>query len=515
MYTRYAEQRGWKIEIISATEGELGGYKDIQLAVKSRDPANPVFGRLKYEGGVHRVQRVPGDRVAGPHPHLRRGRARAARGEEVDVTIDQNDLRIDVYRSSGPAGRASTRPTRRAHHAPPDRRHRRDAEREEPAAEPEAGMRVLRARCWRCARGAGRQGQRGRGAQIRTVDRSEKVRTYNFPDNRVADHRSGYKANNLMQVLDGDLDAVIQSLVDGRHRRQARRRGLRMTPLRSAISNATERLAAAGVDSPEHDARALAVHVLGLARPSDLLMVDALDEHQASAYDELVGRRADRVPLQHLTGSVGFRYLSLEVGPGVFVPRPETESVVQCAVDALQGVPARCASTCAPAAARSPSRWPTSCPGRWCTRRARPGRPGVDPPQRRHRVEAGDPEVQLHLGSAEDALPGFDGTLDLVISNPPYVATTEAHIPDPEVVDHDPGIALWAGRGRAGRHPLVEQAARRLLKPGGLVVVEHSDRQGRSAPRCSSGRRLERGRRPPRLRRPRPLRHRARGLHDP
>jgi release factor glutamine methyltransferase len=99
-----------------------------------------------------------------------------------------------------------------------------------------------------------------------------------------------------------------------------------------------------------------------------------------------------------------------------------------------------------------------------------------------NRVKAGDPEVQLHLGSAEDALPGFDGTLDLVISNPPYVATTESHIPDPEVLDHDPGIALWAGEDGLDVIRLVEQAARRLLKPGGLLVVEHSDRQGESAP---------------------------------
>ena len=99
-----------------------------------------------------------------------------------------------------------------------------------------------------------------------------------------------------------------------------------------------------------------------------------------------------------------------------------------------------------------------------------------------NRVQAGDPEVQLHLGSAEDALPDLDGTLDLVISNPPYVATTESHIPDPEVLDHDPGIALWAGEDGLDVIRLVEQAARRLLKPGGLVVVEHSDRQGSSAP---------------------------------
>ena len=256
-----------------------------------------------------------------------------------------------------------------------------------------------------------------------------------------------------------------------------------MTALRTALKDATGRLTEAGVASPEHDARALAVHVLGLVKPSDLLMVDDLDEQQAMAYDDLVARRADRVPLQHLTGSVGFRYIELEVGPGVFVPRPETESVVQFAVDALRGVERPlCVDLCTgsgtiafalanelpDAVVHAVERDEAAL--EWTRRNAA------------NRVRAGDPEVQLHLGSAEDALPGFDGTLDLVISNPPYVATTEKHIPDPEVVDHDPGIALWAGEDGLDVIRLVEQAARRLLKPGGLVVVEHSDRQGRSAP---------------------------------
>ncbi|TAL25698.1 MAG: peptide chain release factor N(5)-glutamine methyltransferase [Frankiales bacterium] len=253
--------------------------------------------------------------------------------------------------------------------------------------------------------------------------------------------------------------------------------------LRTTVQAATIRLRDAGVDSPDHDARALAVHVLGLAKPSDLLLVDELDEHQLAAYDELVTRRAARVPLQHLTGSVGFRYIELEVGPGVFVPRPETESVVQFAVDALTGVDRPlCVDLCTGsgtiafalanevpgATVHAVERDPEAL--EWTRRNAA------------NRVKAGDPEVLLHLGSAEDALPGFDGTLDLVISNPPYVATTEAHIPDPEVVDHDPGIALWAGEDGLDVIRLVERAARRLLRPGGLLVVEHSDRQGRSAP---------------------------------
>ena len=195
-----------------------------------------------------------------------------------------------------------------------------------------------------------------------------------------------------------------------------------------------------------------------------------------------MGRRAARVPLQHLTGSVGFRYIELEVGPGVFVPRPETESVVQWAVDNIgHGAPLvvdLCTGSGTIAFALA-----NEVPGatvhaverdagalEWTRRNAK------------NRVAAGDPEVHLHLGSVEDCLPDLNGLVDLVASNPPYVAETERHLPDPEVVDHDPEIALFAGPDGLDVIRLVEQAARRLLKPGGLVVVEHSDRQGRTAP---------------------------------
>jgi release factor glutamine methyltransferase len=225
------------------------------------------------------------------------------------------------------------------------------------------------------------------------------------------------------------------------------------------------------------------VHVLGLAKPSDLLMVDAIDDTNGALYGDLVARRASRVPLQHLTGSVGFRHIELEVGPGVFVPRPETESVVQWAVEAVRGLPApvlvdlctgsgtiafALANEVRGATVHAVERDPDALA--WARRNAQ------------NRVKAGDPEVRLHLGSVEGCLPELDGTVDLVASNPPYVALTERHLPDPEVVDHDPEIALFAGEDGLDVVRLVEQAARRLLKPGGLVVVEHSDRQGTSAP---------------------------------
>jgi release factor glutamine methyltransferase len=253
-----------------------------------------------------------------------------------------------------------------------------------------------------------------------------------------------------------------------------------VSSLTVALRTATDALRTAGVESPEHDAKALAVHLLGLAKPSDLLMVDTID---LAAYTALVEKRAARVPLQHLTGSAGFRYLELEVGPGVFVPRPETECVVGWAVEALKGVHAPLvvdlctgSGTVALALANELDRPIVHAVERdpaaleWARRNAD------------KRAAAGDPPVLLHLGSVEEALSELDGQCDLVASNPPYVAENERHLPDPEVVDHDPEVALFAGADGLDVIRLVEQAARRLLKPGGLVVVEHSDRQGKTAP---------------------------------
>ena len=216
MYTRYAEQRGWQTELISATEGEMGGYKDIALAVKSRNPTDPVYGRLKYEGGVHRVQRVPVTESSGRIHTSAVGVLVLPEAEEVDVTIDQNDLRIDVYRSSGPGGQSvnTTDSAVRITHLPTGVTVAMQNEKSQ-LQNKEAGMRVLRARLLALAlEEQAAKDSAVRGSQVRTVDRSETVRTYNYPDNRVADHRSGYKANNLSAVLDGDLDAVIQSLLD-------------------------------------------------------------------------------------------------------------------------------------------------------------------------------------------------------------------------------------------------------------------------------------------------------------
>ncbi|MHA7176631.1 peptide chain release factor 1 [Arthrobacter sp. Sr24] len=218
MYTRYADQRGWKTEIISATESDLGGYKDISIAVKGRsnDPAEGVFARLKFEGGVHRVQRVPATESQG---RIHTSAAGVLVLPEVDepeeVDINQNDLKIDVYRSSGPGGQSvnTTDSAVRITHLPTGIVVAMQNEKSQ-LQNREAGMRVLRARILAHQQAiVDAENSAVRKSQIRTMDRSERIRTYNYPENRIADHRTGYKAYNLDAVMNGDLEPVVQSAI--------------------------------------------------------------------------------------------------------------------------------------------------------------------------------------------------------------------------------------------------------------------------------------------------------------
>ena len=261
-----------------------------------------------------------------------------------------------------------------------------------------------------------------------------------------------------------------------------------MTPLETALRAATADLTAAGVESPRFDAEELAAHVLGVRR-GQLLLQRGFDQSQADRFAGLVAERARRVPLQHLVGRAGFRHLELEVGPGVFVPRPETEPVVQWAVDelarmrAVEGVTAPLVVDLCTGSGSIALALANEVPGVVVHAVERsPEAMGWAKRNADIRALAGDPEVSLHLVDAAEALPELDGTVDLVASNPPYVATVESHLPDPEVLDHDPGGALWAGQDGLDVVRVVEATARRLLRPGGVVVVEHSDRHGRSAP---------------------------------
>ena len=219
MYTRYAERMGWAVEVLDATDSELGGYKDIRLAVKARgavEPQDGVWAHLKYEGGVHRVQRVP---VTESQGRIHTSAAGVLVMPEADdpgeLEIDPNDLRIDVFRSSGPGGQSvnTTDSAVRLTHLPTGIVVSMQNEKSQ-LQNKEAALRVLRARLLaERAAAAAAEASAARRSQVRTVDRSERIRTYNFPENRVADHHTGYKAYNLDTVLDGDLGPVIDSAI--------------------------------------------------------------------------------------------------------------------------------------------------------------------------------------------------------------------------------------------------------------------------------------------------------------
>jgi peptide chain release factor 1 len=217
MYTRYCQTRGWKVEVLDQQLTDLGGYKSVTMAVKASghpDPENAPYGVLKFEGGVHRVQRIPVTESQGRIHTSAAGVLVMPEIEDAEIEINEDDLRVDVYRSSGPGGQGvnTTDSAVRITHLPSGIVVSSQNERSQ-LQNKEQAMRVLRARLIaKAEEEAAAAASDARKSQVRTVDRSERVRTYNFPENRIADHRIGYKAYNLDQVLNGDLRAVSDAL---------------------------------------------------------------------------------------------------------------------------------------------------------------------------------------------------------------------------------------------------------------------------------------------------------------
>jgi len=216
MYIRYAERRGWTVTVLDETFSDLGGYKDATLSIAGKgDAVDGVWSRLKFEGGVHRVQRVPVTESQGRVHTSAAGVLVYPEPEEVaEVQIDESDLRVDVYRSSGKGGQGvnTTDSAVRITHLPTGIVVTCQNERSQLQNKTRA-LQVLAARLQALAEEqALADASADRASQIRTVDRSERIRTYNFPENRITDHRVGFKAHNLDQVLDGDLDALVDAL---------------------------------------------------------------------------------------------------------------------------------------------------------------------------------------------------------------------------------------------------------------------------------------------------------------
>ena len=254
--------------------------------------------------------------------------------------------------------------------------------------------------------------------------------------------------------------------------------------MRRLITEATARLERAGVDSPLHDAEALAAHVLDIPRLQ--VRSAAMDPDQVREYQELVARRATRVPLQHLIGRATFRRVELAVGPGVFVPRPETEVVVGWALEALERArrtnPEPVVTDLATGSGAIAAALADEAP--WA---------------RVHAVELDDDAfawasrnlsgtgVDLRHGDMAVELADLDGRVDVVVSNPPYIPLEAWESVSVEGRDHDPALALWAGDDGLDLMRVLERSAFRLLRPGGVVVAEHADEQGTAAPAVFTG----------------------------
>jgi release factor glutamine methyltransferase len=255
-----------------------------------------------------------------------------------------------------------------------------------------------------------------------------------------------------------------------------------VSAVRELLDAATARLAGAGVESPGYDAAELLAHVLGTTR-GRLLLVDEVAETPRAAFDALVVRRAQREPLQHLTGFAAFRHVELAVGPGVFVPRPETELLAGWAIERAGAVEDAVVVDL-------------------CTGSGAIARSIADeaPQARVHAIELEEPAhhwaqlnlagtgVDLRLGDMAGAFPELDGQVDVVVCNPPYIPYDAWATVAPEARDHDPQAALFStGDDGLDAMRVVESVATRLLRPGGWVGAEHADLQGESAPRVFAG----------------------------
>jgi peptide chain release factor 1 len=489
MYQRYAGLRNWRFEVLSISETGIGGYKEAQASISGQG----VFARLKFESGVHRVQRVPATEGGGRIHTSAATVAVLPEAEEVDIHIEEKDLRIDVFRASGPGGQSvnTTDSAVRIVHIPTGITVQQQDEKSQHKNKAKA-LKVLRARLYEAEREKlANERAANRKEQVGSGDRSERIRTYNFPQGRVSDHRINLTAYNIDQVMEGSgLQEFVEALMADD---QARK-------LREVVAETSRLLRP--LDDAALDARLLVQHVARKTYEELLMHPDApLTDAQAVQLRALTARRAAHEPMAHLLGEKEFWGLPFRVTPDTLIPRPDSETVVEAILAHIpppwrgggqEGGEAACMVADAPPPPRpSPLQGEGVSihildlgTGSGCLLLAllselpRACGVGVDINPGALEVAAENAcalglsaRAQWRNGDWCGAL-GRGEKFEIVVANPPYIASNACERLMPDVLHYEPRLALDGGEDGLDCYRILAKQLSAFTKQGSVIALE-------------------------------------------